>query len=237
MSFARRPAHKRSISLDIELQEIDDPMRPSKHIDETFRRVQIHVHHATGLPPPSRGATKPPAAYVRVQSAEFDNLPVALTSGVAPRGTDPSWEENLTPFLTRVNKQITLAVYHRAPWPAKHVELCFSEPFTIGALLDLQASNGNTPLALDMNLAIPQPLGSPMPRLFLCAREIASRESARVAINRSKSLRAAVRAADRLAASESLRRARSVSVSFAQADEATSSETVSSTLSVVTAPR
>ena len=46
MSFARRPSHKRSISLDIELQEIEDPVQPSKHIDESFRRVQIHGAYA-----------------------------------------------------------------------------------------------------------------------------------------------------------------------------------------------
>ncbi|KAL1729514.1 hypothetical protein EV714DRAFT_237367 [Schizophyllum commune] len=245
MSFARRPSHKRSISLDIELQEIEDPVQPSKHIDESFRRVQIHVTGATGLPSPSRSATKAPAAYVRVQSAEFDNTPVTLNSSVASRSTDPTWGENLTAFLTRTDKQISLAVYHRAAWPGKHVQLCYSEPFTIDDLLNMPgADSRDTPLALDMNLSIPQSLGSPMPKLFINAREIASQESALVAINRSKARRLAAMAAGgkdrttRLIESENLRRGRSVSVSFAdvvnKANETTSEETVSS---VVTLPQ
>ena len=83
-----------------------------------------------------------------------------------------------------------------------------------------------------------------MPKLFINAREIASQESALVAINRSKARRLAAMAAGnkdrttRLIESENLRRGRSVSVSFAdvvnKANETTSEETVSS---VVTLPQ
>ena len=44
-------------------------------------------------------------------------------------------------FLTRTDKQISLAVYHRAAWPGKHVQLCYSEPFTIDDLLNMPGAD------------------------------------------------------------------------------------------------
>ncbi|TRM68971.1 hypothetical protein BD626DRAFT_472508 [Schizophyllum amplum] len=236
------PMHKRNATVDIELQEIEDPEKPSCHIDESFRRVQIIALHATGLPSPTRDGSKAPAPYVRVHAAEFDDTPVTLASSIASRSADPVWEENLTPFLTRTDKEIRLSVHHRSAWPGRHVELCYSDALTVAQLLDLPgASSRDSPLALAMHFATPQPLGTRPPLLFINAREVASQESALIAINRSKSLRLAALPKDRTARlmeSEKLRRGRSVSVSFADVanrpDEASSSETVASVLS---APR
>ncbi|KAF7315475.1 C2 domain-containing protein [Mycena indigotica] len=154
------------------------------------KRIQFHIDAATALPFHKNSSR--PFVTVKIDNANETNEKEQLLRTSTARCDsehDPSWQQNLTASTMSPTCQVTFEVLQRSPvWaPGKPNKLAVTDAYPLSTLLDMQGGNMfGTNIELPLHPTTSDGNGNtPSARLSVNIRELASRETANLAVRLS----------------------------------------------------